>query len=111
MSSSVSGSRSVDVVDGVAFVFDGAPPSSTMRSARTFVLFRLLPSLSVYSSVCRRPSTYTCLPARRFNRHQGDDVRQVVVPAGRMVDRAAAPACGTAFQCAELRVGSGMVEQ
>ena len=33
------------------------PPSSTTRSQRTLVVYRLLPSLSFYCRVCRRPST------------------------------------------------------
>src|SRR6185295_13824930 len=42
-------------------------PRSTTLSQRTLVLFRLMPSLSVYSSVWMRPSTYTCFPLTRYS--------------------------------------------
>src|SRR5437764_4908482 len=77
MSSSVSGSDDSATALGACAMLSSlretapAPrpplPSSTTRSQRTFVLFRLTPSLSVYSSVCRRPSTYTCFPLTRYS--------------------------------------------
>src|SRR3954451_23061901 len=43
------------------------PPSSTIRSPRISVVYRLLPSLSSHCRVCRRPSTYICFPFVRYS--------------------------------------------
>src|SRR5438094_875370 len=43
------------------------PPRSTIRSARISVVFRLTPSLSVYSLDWSLPSTYTCFPFVKYS--------------------------------------------
>src|SRR5207302_2052160 len=71
MSSSVNGSDDSGTAAATLTVSGrsvlGPLLSRTTRSQRTLVLLRLFPSLSVYSSVCSRPSTYTCLPLRRYS--------------------------------------------